>query len=128
MEAEAVERILDRVDMKEWKWIGSEVMSFEISKTPDPERRQRLFQLEECITESIALSELEESRAAVLESLGFAGMDALHLACAETGKVDVFLTTDDRLLRLAKRLGGRLKVPVENPVSWLLGMELPWLH
>jgi predicted nucleic acid-binding protein len=43
----------------------------------------------------------------------------MHLACAESAKVDVFLTTDDRLLRLAKRVSKDLDVLVENPLDWL---------
>ncbi len=47
-------------------------------------------------------------------------MDAIHLACAESAEVDVFLTTDDRLLKKAKRIGKILKVRVANPVHWLM--------
>jgi len=35
--------------------------------------------------------------------LNFKYHDALHLAFAEAGGADVFLTTDDRLLRKAKK-------------------------
>ncbi len=35
--------------------------------------------------------------------LSFKFHDALHLAFAEVGDADVFLTTDDRLLRKAKK-------------------------
>lgn len=34
-------------------------------------------------------------RAQQLESIGFKSFDALHVASAEEGKVDLFLTTDD---------------------------------
>jgi predicted nucleic acid-binding protein len=66
--------------------------------------------------------ELEEgdiARGEVLEQAGFADFDALHLACAERAEVDVFLTTDDRLLRRAKRLAAQLRVRVENPATWV---------
>jgi len=61
-----------------------------------------------------------ETRAAELERLGFHAFDALHLACAEAAAADVFLTTDDRLLRAAKRHAAELKVRVENPRAWPL--------
>jgi len=54
-----------------------------------------------------------------LEALGFGAYDALHLACAEQADVDVFLTTDDRLLRLSRECSGMLNVKVDNPLSWL---------
>jgi predicted nucleic acid-binding protein len=35
--------------------------------------------------------------------LGFKLYDALHLAFAQSASVDIFLTTDDRLLRKARQ-------------------------
>jgi len=54
-----------------------------------------------------------------LEQLGFRAFDALHLACAEKARADVFLTTDDRLLRRASRAPEQLRVRVDNPLAWL---------
>ncbi len=99
--------------------MGSEVIQLEIGKTPSPERRRRLILLASSAHRTIVAGQEEEARAGELEMLGFAGMDSLHLACAESGGADVFLTTDDRLLRLAKRHVKRLRVSVENPVLWL---------
>ena len=61
----------------------------------------------------------ELERARELEKAGFVGFNAVHLACAESGKADVFLTTDDRLLKLAKNLAKQLHVKVENPLDWI---------
>ncbi len=46
--------------------------------------------------------------------------DALHLASAEAGEADYFLTTDDHLLRRASRRQSDLKVKVENPAQWII--------
>ena len=54
-----------------------------------------------------------------IEILGFQELDALHIACAESGEVDIFLTTDDKLLRRAKRYHAQLHIRVENPSIWL---------
>lgn len=43
----------------------------------------------------------------------------LHLACAESGDAQLFLTTDDRLLRRAHRFTDQIKLQVENPLIWL---------
>jgi len=59
------------------------------------------------------------ARADELEQPGFNGFDALHLACAESGNVDIFFTTDDKLLKRATRLAAELKVRVANPLQWL---------
>ncbi|MFN5970778.1 MAG: hypothetical protein ACK47N_17625 [Microcystis sp.] len=52
--------------------------------------------------------------------LGFKFYDALHLAFAEAGGADIFLTTDDRLLRKAQQYRDSINVMVENPVIWLM--------
>jgi len=62
-------------------------------------------------------------RAAILQHLGFSPFDALHLACAERGDVDVFLTTDDALLSRARRHDGALRIRAENPLSWYKELE-----
>ncbi len=54
--------------------------------------------------------------------LSFVGFDAVHLACAESGNADVFLSTDDRLLKRAKRLSKKIRVKVMNPLDWLQEM------
>ena len=57
-------------------------------------------------------------RALSLERLGFSTFDALHLAVAEQEEVDVFLTSDDVLVRRARRYISLLRTRVENPLSW----------
>ena len=52
--------------------------------------------------------------------LGFKFYDALHLAFAEAGGADIFLTTDYRLLRKAQQYRDSINVTVENPVIWLM--------
>lgn len=59
-------------------------------------------------------------RTAALMELGFKFYDALHLAFAEAGGADIFLTTDDRLLRKAQQYRDSIKVTEENPVIWLM--------
>ena len=52
--------------------------------------------------------------------MGFKSFDAMHIACAESEKADVFLTTDDKLLKLAKRNKNKLNIDIANPVLWLM--------
>jgi predicted nucleic acid-binding protein len=86
---------------------------------PDAEQQSRLRHMIAFASLTIEIGEKEVERASELQALGFLGFDALHLACAELGKADVFLTTDDRLLRLAKRLVKKLRVTVANPLDWM---------
>jgi predicted nucleic acid-binding protein len=71
------------------------------------------------IQENVGIGAKEERRAKELQAAGFQLFDALHIACAESARADVFLSTDDRLLKLAKRLSKRLRIRVENPLVWV---------
>ena len=71
------------------------------------------------IQENVEIGEKESRRAKELQEQGFQLFDALHLACAESVKADVFLSTDDHLLKLAKRVSKRLKIRVVNPLVWV---------
>ena len=73
----------------------------------------------EFVSLTVEIGEKELARASEIQRMGFVGFDAVHLACAEISKADVFLTTDDRLLKLAKRLAKKLHVKVENPLDWM---------
>ena len=118
-EAEAVENILRRVREESVVWISSSVLSLEISRNPDPDRRRGAEALLSFAREIF----IPDSRAADLarriEKLGIAPFDALHLATADQSGADVFLTTDDNLLRRARRGRGLLRIRVQNPVSWV---------
>jgi predicted nucleic acid-binding protein len=122
LEAEAVILILSRLERKEWTWLGSQVLEIEIERTPNPARRSHLQRVAEHIGQSIQIGKKEEQRARALAEMGFISFDAVHLACAESGRADVFLTTDDHLLRLAKRYAKQLQVKVENPLDWIKEM------
>jgi predicted nucleic acid-binding protein len=119
LEAEAVVLILRHLEAKNWEWLGSEVLDSEIVQTPDKERQNRVRVLIAHVQEIVQVSPDQIARAQELEKLGFHSIDALHLSCAESGHADVFLTTDDRLLRLAGRVADRLHIQVANPLAWL---------
>lgn len=119
LEAEAVLAILSRIENGEWDWVGSEVLMDEIEQMPDTQKLSRTKLLSGFIQENIEIGEKEERRAMELQSDGFQVFDALHIACAESAKADVFLSTDDRLLKLAKRNSEKLDVRVENPLVWV---------
>jgi len=119
LESEAVLAILSRIEKDEWDWIGSEVLSDEIEQIPDLQKLSRAKLLSGFIQQKVEIGEVETERAKELHKEGFQVFDALHIACAESAKVDAFLSTDDRLLKLAKRLSNKLRVRVENPLLWV---------
>lgn len=118
LEAEAVLTILRRVESGIWELAGGEVVDFETGRMADLERRQRVRALAGLATTRLAVNSVTKARAQEWTVLGLKPVDALHLACAEGAAVDVFLTTDDRLLRGIQRTGGA-RVGVNNPLPWL---------
>ena len=117
-EAEAVESILRLVRTGQATWVSSTAVEIEISRNPDENRRHDVTALLAFADEVVAAPGTAAERGAYLTKIGFGAFDALHLACAELGRADVFLTTDDDLLRRAGRFENELRVRVQNPVSW----------
>ena len=118
-ETEAVNIMLSNFRTKRWHWISSSILQFEINQNPDLDRRVSLTTLLQLGHQIVFVGGEEILRGEELEGLGFKKLDALHIACAESGNADILLTTDDRMLRRAKRYRAQLRVRVENPYTWL---------
>lgn len=119
LESEAVIAILKNLEAEKWIWISSSVVLFEVNQAPSLDRRRRLLKLCEQATSIITLDEEIFAAAATLKSVGFRSYDALHLACAKKAGVDVFLSTDDKLIKRAARKKATVSVRVSNPLTWL---------
>ena len=120
LESEAILLIWQYIQAGDWELVSSEMVEDEIEQTPDLERRYNLKQFHAQANECIIIDEQMTLRAKELAKAGFSSEDAIHLACAEAGRVDCFLTTDDKLRRRAIGLNPPLSIAVENPVAWLL--------
>jgi predicted nucleic acid-binding protein len=119
LETEAIEFILLRFEKGDWRWVGSEAVVYEVNHLTNMDRRFNIFRLMSLIQESRSVNGRNIARSDQLIDLGFKALDALHVACAEDAKADVFLTTDDRLQKTAMRNAKILKVRVANPLTWL---------
>lgn len=118
LETEAILLILSHVEQGDLEWIGSEVLDYEIRRIPDLDKKDKISNYLRHINKKVSFDEEEEERAEVLKKLGFGSYDALHLACAESGKADIFLTTDDKLLKIADRNLSKINMKVKNPLIW----------
>jgi predicted nucleic acid-binding protein len=119
LEAEAVFLILRWVVHGTLELIVSDVVDLEAAAIRDVERRERVQVLARTSDRRVRYSEELMRRGDALEALGFGAYDALHIACAEAAEVDVLFTTDDRLLKRARRLEHELSVSVMNPLTWV---------
>ena len=118
-ETEAIETIFDYFFTGELHWIASEVLAIEIANNPNLKVRKVMVDRLNFAHETVLEGSEAEQRVAKLEVPRWKRFDALHIACAENGGADVLLTTDDRMLRLAKRHRTQLRFRVENPYTWL---------
>lgn len=119
LEAEAISLVLQKLHQREWEWVGSEVLVYELGQTVDVERRERLLLLARQSHQVVEITEKILKRAEKLEASGFDSYDAIHLACAEQANVDVFLTTDDSIQKTANRNKEEFSFVIANPVRWL---------
>ena len=104
LEAEAMISLLQKCREEKWVLLNSDAIEFEISRNPDPFKKEQLESILSVATRRLPSSEAIELRATALMEMGFKFYDALHLAFAEAGGADVLLTTDDRLLRKAQQI------------------------
>lgn len=119
LETEAISIILGQLSQHKWTWVSSEMLLYEVGRNPDSENRQRVLLLAALAHQIVETSDKILRRAEELEKFGFDAYDAIHLASAEHAKVDVFLTTDDQILRISNRKKDILSFTIENPVKWL---------
>ena len=106
-----------------WQHVSSELAVIEVDAITDVDRQNRVRMLLPEPKAIIKLNEAMFERAAELEGLGFKPADAIHVAASESANVDVLLSCDDRLCRLAARCQSDLRVMVANPVDWLKEIE-----
>ncbi len=118
-EASAVMEILHAVAQGEYKLISSDVLFWEIDKIPDFHKKTEIRKILTLAERSISLNSAIAERADFLTSLGFRAFDALHISSAEQADAKCFLTTDDKLLKLAAKNEENVKVSVKNPVQWI---------
>uniref|UniRef100_B8HMT5 PIN domain-containing protein n=1 Tax=Cyanothece sp. (strain PCC 7425 / ATCC 29141) TaxID=395961 RepID=B8HMT5_CYAP4 len=120
LEGDTVLSILERIRTGQWQLINSEAIAVELRKMRNLAKRDQILKFLELATVIQAIDAAIDARAQQLESLGFGLFDAFHVACAEAAVADVFLSTDDRLLKNALRQRDSLKVEVQNPVVWFI--------
>ena len=120
-EAEAVAAVLDMAQAGTFHLVRSPAHDFENERNPREDRRLATRLWLGTATVSVAASHSATDRARTLAALGFDPLDALHLAFAEASAARWFVTTDDRLLKVATRHREQLRVDVVTPNQVPLG-------
>jgi predicted nucleic acid-binding protein len=118
IETDAVLAVLSRCEAGEWELIGGEVLEFEMGNVKDVVKFQKASAIYKAVKSRISFSLEIQQRANQLQKFGLKAYDSLEVASAESGNADVFLTTDDNLIKVAKESDVKLKIA--NPVDWIM--------
>ncbi|MDK2409914.1 type II toxin-antitoxin system VapC family toxin [Aphanizomenon sp. PH219] len=124
LEGEALIKIFKLVKSGKYKLVTSEAIQAELRKMTNIDKLKEIRELLKLVDYQIILNEEIDQRSQELEKLGFSLYDSFHVACAEYAKIDVLLTTDNRLLKKAIKYRNVLQVQLENPVTWLMNSFL----
>jgi len=119
VEAAAIAGIIDVCRITNHCIVGSTVVTFEIGKIRQAEKRAEIMTyVDSTINKYVQVTEKELVRAQALQVEGLGKMDSHHLAVAEAAGVDVLLTTDVDFLRICAKKNLSL-VKVINPLNFL---------
>ena len=120
LEAEAFLSILEKTMAGAVIIIGSSVLAYENSLSPFPERKERVSNYVALASRTVKMSDAIRKRATTLEATGYDSLDAMHLACAESGGAEYFITCDDNVIKKAKRNSESVSLIVCNPLEFLI--------
>ena len=116
LETEAIFSILSRVVEGRDSLVWSAALTFENSRHPKLDRAAEIALWQQRAVVTVEPSVDIAHRAMAINAEGISSLDAAHVACAEAGAAETFLTCDDALTTRAQRL--RLRVRVMNPVEY----------
>ena len=118
-EALAVLTIIKKIIKNDYHLVGSDIIEFEMAMTRDEEKRENMRELYSLVDDIVEYNNDIELRAKELrESSGMELMDSLHIAGAEYAQADIFLTTDDKLIKKCKPMPFSMRIM--NPVSYIM--------
>ncbi|MDR3243337.1 MAG: PIN domain-containing protein [Elusimicrobiota bacterium] len=119
LETRSILMIIDKCEIfKSWLLYSSDVLDDEIDAMAQYVKKQQILSIYAPARFHIDINKFIIARARELILLNVSPFDALHIASAEYEQVDIFLTTDKKLLNQAKRIN--FKVKVSNPLVWLM--------
>jgi hypothetical protein len=118
IESDVIIAILFKCFYGSWQLIGSDIIEYEITKTPDINKRNKILDIYKIKKENIEINDTIIKRAKEIQLHGIESMDSLHFASAEFKRVNVLLTVDKNFINNSKRINSSLQVV--NPINWFM--------
>lgn len=116
-ETEAVSTIIGQAEQARFALVRSPALLVENDANPREDRRLAAALWMEGAAIQVTHSSEVEVRARELSTLGFAPLDALHVAYAEAAGARILLTCDDGMSSLGRRHAGILRTVIANPID-----------
>lgn len=121
LETEAKLLIQENIREGKCKVAWSAILDFECSNNPYPEHQQAIFQWRKLATVLVRPTPEIITIAKQFQENGITRFDALHVACALASQVDIFISTDDRLLKKCNKYVRQLNA--QRPAEALAILE-----
>ncbi len=119
LEAQAIKVIFNQYYNGEIKIYTSSAILYEMENIKDDIKRNKILEVYNKLNlASIAFSNTIRQRAVELKQFNIKDMDALHLAYAESEKLDYFISTDRQLINASKKVD--IKIKVINPLDFVM--------
>jgi predicted nucleic acid-binding protein len=119
IETEAKLALQQKIKEAKCELIWSSILDFECANNPFEEHRIAIMNWRELACALIPIDETVLAQAQYLKTSGVGHYDALHVACAAAAKADVFVTTDDRLLKRLKIAGGVVAMLPQDAIAFV---------
>jgi predicted nucleic acid-binding protein len=122
VESEAILSIIKLAQQGLITIIGSDILEMEIDATSNIDKKDKVSEVyKSIITEKVHYDDGISNRAKEMQSRSqyLRVNDSLHLASAEKGQVDIFLTTDDKLENYAKNVLQE-NIRALNPLEYMM--------
>lgn len=119
IETEAKIVIQQKIKDNEHDLLWSSILDFECSKNPFQEHRIAILNWRTIASNVIMIDDSIIARATNLMTLGVGKYDALHVACSIAGGAELFMTTDDRLLKYLRVVDDTLALLPQNALAYM---------
>lgn len=119
IETEAKVVIQQKIKNAECELLWSSILDFECAKNPFEEHRIAILNWRNIASAMIMADKSVLERATSLMTCGVGKYDALHVACSIAGGAELFVTTDDRLLKCLRAADGIVAMLPQDALAFL---------
>lgn len=119
IETEAKIVIQQKLKNAECEFLWSSILDFECAMNPFEEHRIAILNWRNIAFGIVMIDQSVLEQARYLITCGVGNFDALHVACSIAGKADVFVTTDDHLLKRLRVAGGVVALLPQDALAFL---------